>query len=186
MASTTGRRHEGVQQMAEDDPNSGGLSRKTIEQELENCLAHLGRETLDLYQIHRWDPETPTEVNLRALTDAVRHGRVRYIGASSMWTYQLATALHQSERLGLERFRDNQNHYSLVYREEEREMLPYYVQEDIGVLPWSPLAKGYLARPHEEIRATERGKADDLLHDRLYDEKGSMEINDRIQELADQ
>ena len=137
-------------QMREDDPNSGGLSRKTIEQGLEDSLERLGIETVDLYQIHRWDPDTSIETTLGTLDDAVRRGKTRYIGASSMWAHQFADALHASDRLGLERFARMQNHYSLLYREEEREMLPVCEKEDVGVIPWSPLAGGYLARPHEE------------------------------------
>lgn len=172
-------------QMDETNPNSGGLSRKTIEQELERSLDRLGVDTVDLYQIHRWDYDTPVEVTLRALDDAVSRGKVRYIGASSMWAYQFSEALHTSERLGLERFATMQNQYSLAYREEEREMLPLCEREDVGVIPWSPLAKGFLARPHEEMDATERGRTDSLLHDRPYDAEGNIEVNERIQELAD-
>lgn len=172
-------------QMDETNPNSGGLSRKTIEQELERSLDRLGVDTVDLYQIHRWDYDTPVEVTLRALDDAVSRGKVRYIGASSMWAYQFSEALHTSERLGLERFATMQNQYSLAYREEEREMLPLCEREDVGVIPWSPLAKGFLARPHEEMEATERGRTDSLLHDRPYDAEGNIEVNERIQELAD-
>ena len=170
--------------MDEDDPNSGGLSRKAIERELRNSLDRLGLETIDLYQIHRWDYDTPIEETLRALGDAVRRGDIRHVGASSMWTYQFADALHASDRLGLDRFATMQNHYNLVYREEEREMLPFCQREDIGVMPWSPLAKGVLARPHEEINATERGRTDEILHRRPYTEKGGAEINERVRELA--
>lgn len=172
-------------QMDEANPNSGGLSRKTIEQELERSLDRLGVDTVDLYQIHRWDYDTPVEVTLRTLDDAVSRGKVRYIGASSMWAYQFSEALHTSERLGLERFATMQNQYSLAYREEEREMLPLCEREDVGVIPWSPLAKGFLARPHEKMEATERGRTDSLLHDRPYDAEGNIEVNERIQELAD-
>lgn len=135
--------------MREDDPNSGGLSRKTIEQELPANFDRLGMDTVDLYQIHRYDPDTPIEQTLTTLDDVVRRGQ-RYLGASSMWTHQFATALHTSRRIGLDHFVMMQNHYNLVYREEEREMLPYCKQENVGVIPWSPLAGGYLARPHEE------------------------------------
>lgn len=172
-------------QMDEANPNSGGLSRKTIEQEVERSLDRLGVDTVDLYQIHRWDYDTPVEVTLRALDDVVSRGKARYIGASSMWAYQFSEALHTSERLGLERFATMQNQYSLAYREEEREMLPLCEREDVGVIPWSPLAKGFLARPHEEMEATERGRTDSLLHDRPYDAEGNIEVNERIQELAD-
>jgi aryl-alcohol dehydrogenase-like predicted oxidoreductase len=165
--------------MRDDDPNSGGLSRKTIEQELDNSLDRLGMETVDLYQIHRWDPNTPIEQTLRALDDAVRRGKTRYIGASSMWAHQFAEALHTSDSLGLERFATMQDHYNLVHREEEREMHPLCEKEDIGVIPWSPLASGYLAQPHEEIDSL-RDMAEE------YDSPQSREINERTVELADE
>ncbi|ELZ24730.1 aldo/keto reductase [Natrinema limicola] len=175
---------KGYFQMREDDPNSGGLSRKAIEQELAASRERLGMETIDLYQIHRWDDETPIETTLRALDDAVRRGHVRYIGASSMWAHQFAEALHTSDRLGLERFVTMQNHYNLVYREEEREMLPLCGKEDVGVIPWSPLARGYLTRPHEEIDATTRGETEEHLYDHPYRDGGGPEINERVTELA--
>ena len=171
-------------QMREDDPNSQGLSRKTIEQELEASLDRLGMDTIDLYQIHRWDDETPIETTLRALDDAVRRGQVRYIGASSMWAHQFAEALYRSEHLGLERFVTMQNHYNLVYREEEREMLPLCAKEGVGVIPWSPLARGFLARPHEEIDATTRGETEKRMYEHPYREGGGDEINERVAELA--
>ena len=173
--------------MDEDNPNAAGLSRKAIEQELENSLRRLGVDTIDLYQTHRWDYDTPIEETLGALDDAVRRNQVRYIGTSSMWAYQFADALHASERLGLERFATMQNHYSLVYREEEREMLPYCEEQGVGVIPWSPLARGYLARPHEELDATERGEHNaEERGDRMsiYRGGGGDEINGRVRELA--
>ncbi|MFC7134488.1 MULTISPECIES: aldo/keto reductase [Salinibaculum] len=187
-----GRRDEmvvatkGYFQMDDDDPNSGGLSRKAIEQELDASRERLGMDTIDLYQIHRWDEDTPIEQTMRALDDAVRREKVRYLGASSMWTHQFAEALHTSERLGLDQFLTMQNHYSLLYREEEREMLPYCQKQDIGVIPWSPLARGYLARPHEEFDATTRGESDDYAKEHPYFEGNGQEINERVQELADQ
>jgi len=138
---------KGYFQMDEDDPNSGGLSRKAIEQELDASLERLGMETVDLYQTHRWDYDTPIDQTLAALDDAVRRGKARYIGTSSQWARQFAEALHTSDLLGYERFVTMQNHYNLVYREEEREMLPLCQREGVGVMPWSPLARGYLARP---------------------------------------
>ncbi|PSP79679.1 aldo/keto reductase [Halobacteriales archaeon QS_1_68_20] len=171
--------------MDEDNPNSGGLSRKAIEQELANSLDRLGMETVDLYQIHRWDYDAPIEGTLRALDDAVRRNQVRYVGGSSMWAYQFAEALHTSDRLGLERFQTMQNHYNLVYREEEREMLPLCERENVGVMPWSPLARGYLARPHEELDTTTRGESE-AERQRGYAEGGGQEINERVQELADE
>ena len=171
-------------QMDEDDPNSGGLSRKAIEQELEHSLDRLGMDTIDLYQIHRWDYDTPIEETLRALDDAVRRGQVRSIGASSMWAYQFAEALHASDRLDLERFATMQNHYNLAYREEERETLPLCDREDVGVMPWSPLARGYLARPHDEFESTARGESDSYAREHPYDEGGGVAVNERVQELA--
>jgi aryl-alcohol dehydrogenase-like predicted oxidoreductase len=165
--------------------NASGLSRKTVDQELSNSLDRLGMDTVYLYQIHRWDEHTPVRETLGALDDAVRRGRVRFVGASSMWAHQFAEALHTSDRHGLERFATMQNHYNLAYREEEREMLPLCQKEGIGVLPWSPLAKGFLARPHEALSNTRRGRTENLLHDRGYGSHGGDEINERVQELAD-
>lgn len=170
-------------QMREDDPNSGGNSRKTIEQELQNSLERLGMDTVDLYQIHRWDYDTPIKQTLKALNDTVRRGQTRYIGASSMWAHQFAEALHTSEKLGLERFTTIQNLYNLAYREEEREMLPLCEKEGIGVLPWSPLGAGYLTRTHEEFDTTTRGEHESSVG-RPYKEGGGVEINERVQELA--
>jgi len=185
-----GRREESVVatkvyfQMDDDNPNSGGLSRKAIEQELTASLDRLGMETVDLYQTHRWDYDTPIEETMRALDDAVRRGRARYLGGSSMWTYQFATALRASDRLGLDRFLTMQNHYNLLYREGEREMLPFCQQEGVGVIPWSPLARGYLTRPHEEFDATVRGETDDHAREHPYFEGNGREINERVEELA--
>jgi len=173
-------------QMDDDDPNSGGLSRKAIEQELDASLDRLGMDTVDLYQTHRWDDETPIEETLRALDDAVRRGKVRTLGASSMWAHQFADALHASDRLGLERFLTMQNHYNLLYREEEREMLPFCEKEGIGVIPWSPLARGYLARPTDQAEATARGESDDLARGHPYFQGGGQTINERVAELADE
>ncbi|QLG61647.1 aldo/keto reductase [Halorarum salinum] len=175
---------KGYHPMREDDPNSGGLSRKAIEQELDNSLDRLGMETVDLYQTHRWDDDTPIDVTLRALDDAVRRNEVRYIGASSMWARQFAEALHASDRLGLDRFATMQNHYNLLYREEEREMLPLCETENVGVVPWSPLARGYLARPHEEAESTTRGESDSHARRHPYLEGGGREVNERVGELA--
>ena len=187
-----GRREEqvvatkGYFRMDADDPNSGGLSRKAIEQELSNSLDRLGMDTVDLYQIHRWDDDTPIETTLRALDDAVRRGQVRYFGASSMWTYQFADALHTSDRLGLDRFATMQNHYNLAYREEEREMLPLCEKEGVGVMPWSPLARGYLTRPHESVDATLRGETEEHLYAHPYREGGGPTVNERVAELAEE
>jgi len=170
-----------------DDPNARGLSRKAIEQELSNSLDRLGMDTVDLYQIHRWDDEAPIDETLRTLDDAVRRNQVRYVGASSMWAHQLADALATSDSLNLERFVSMQNHYNLVYREEEREVLPLCDREGLGVIPWSPLARGYLTRPREEADATDRGSHESeqsRLHSHPYDEGGGAEINERVEEVA--
>jgi aryl-alcohol dehydrogenase-like predicted oxidoreductase len=128
-------------------PNGGGLSRKAIMAEIDKSLTRLGTDYVDLYQIHRWDYETPIEETLEALNDVVRAGKARYIGASSMFAWQFAQALAASERHGWPRFISMQDHYNLLYREEEREMLPLCASEDLAVIPWSPLARGRLTRP---------------------------------------
>ncbi|HZQ69686.1 MAG TPA: aldo/keto reductase [Terriglobales bacterium] len=131
-------------------PNQRGLSRKSIMKEIDASLKRLGMDYVDLYQIHRWDYETPIEETMEALHDVVKAGKVRYIGASSMFAWQFAKSLYVSERHGWTRFVSMQDHYNLLYREEEREMLPLCAAERIGVLPWSPLARGRLARPFGE------------------------------------
>jgi len=128
-----------------DGPNGGGLSRKAILSEIDHSLRRLETDYVDLYQIHRWDSETPIEETLDALDDVVRAGKARYIGASSMFAWQFAKALHVSDSRGLSRFVSMQNHYNLVYREEEREMIPLCRAEGIGLIPWSPMARGFLA-----------------------------------------
>ncbi|WP_435102882.1 aldo/keto reductase [Halarchaeum sp. P4] len=171
--------------MDDPHPNATGLSRKTIEQELQNSLDRLGMDTVDLYQIHRWDPETPIEETLRSLDDAVRRGDVRYLGASSMWAHQFADALATSDRLGLERFASMQNHYNVAYREEEREMNPLCQREGVGLIPWGPLAQGFLARPHEDLHATARGDPEQKHNPTAeYRAGGGEDINERVEELA--
>ncbi len=128
-------------------PNGGGLSRKSIFTAIDASLRRLGTDYVDLYQIHRWDPTTPIEETLEALHDVVKAGKARYLGASSMYAWQFAKALHLARENGWTRFVSMQNFYNLIYREEEREMLPLCADERIGVLPWSPLARGRLARP---------------------------------------
>src|SRR5690606_26525477 len=127
-----------------DSPNQQGLSRKHIMHAIDDSLRRLGTDYVDLYQIHRFDPETPIEETLEALTDVVKAGKALYIGASSMYAWQFAQMLAASDRLGLSRFVTMQNHYNLVYREEEREMIPLCRHEGIGLIPWSPLARGFL------------------------------------------
>lgn len=144
-------------------PNGGGLSRKAIMTAIDASLQRLGTDYVDLYQIHRWDYGTPIEETLEALHDVVKAGKARYIGASSMFAWQFAKALHVSERHGWTRFVTMQNHYNLMYREEEREMMPLCVDEGIGVLPWSPLARGRLTRDWGEsthrLETDEAGKS---------------------------
>jgi aryl-alcohol dehydrogenase-like predicted oxidoreductase len=128
-------------------PNGGGLSRKAILQEIDQSLRRLGTDYVDLYQIHRWDDGTPIEETMEALHDVVRAGKARYLGASSMHAWQFAKAQHLAERNGWTRFVSMQNHYNLLYREEEREMIPLCRDQGVGLIPWSPLARGQLARP---------------------------------------
>jgi 1-deoxyxylulose-5-phosphate synthase len=136
-----------LQGVMRDDPNGRGLSRKEIFFELDESLRRLQTDYVDLYQIHRWDYETPIEETLDALHDVVKSGKVRYIGASSMHAWQFTKALYLADLHGWTRFVSMQNHYNLLYREEEREMIPLCLSEGIGIIPWSPLARGRLARP---------------------------------------
>jgi aryl-alcohol dehydrogenase-like predicted oxidoreductase len=142
-----------------DGPNGGGLSRKEIFFELDESLRRLETDYVDLYQIHRWDKTTPIEETLEALNDVVRAGKVRYIGASSMWAWQFSKALYTSEKYGWAKFVTMQPHYNLLYREEEREMLKLCLDQGVGVIPWSPLARGKLARPWE-AETTKRSESD--------------------------
>jgi len=136
-------------------PNIGGLSRKAIMFEIDESLRRLGTDYVDLYQIHRWDPQTPIEETMQALHDVVQSGKARYLGASSMWAWQFAKAQHVAEANGWTKFVTMQNHYNLVYREEEREMLPLCLDQGVGVIPWSPLARGLVTRDPQQatIRA---------------------------------
>jgi 1-deoxyxylulose-5-phosphate synthase len=153
-----------------DGPNSRGLSRKHLFDAIDGSLSRLGMEYVDLYQIHRFDPDTPIEETLSALHDIVKAGKARYIGASSMAAWQFAKMLHVSERHGWTRFVAMQNHYNLIYREEEREMLPLCREEGIGVIPWSPLARGFLAgnRRKEDRGETARARSDDFAQEMYY------------------
>ena len=134
-------------------PNGAGLSRKAIMAEIDHSLRRLGTDYVDLYQIHRWDPTTPVEETMEALHDVVRSGKARYIGASSMHAWQFATAQHTADLHGWTRFATMQPHYNLLYREEEREMLPFCLDQGVGVIPWSPLARGRLTRPWDVTTA---------------------------------
>jgi len=148
-----------------EGPNAKGLSRKAIMQEAEHSLRRLGTDYIDLYQIHRWDPMTPIEETLEALTDLIRQGKVRYIGASSMHAWKFAKALYLSDRKGYARFISMQDHYNLLNREEEREMVPLCAEEGVGQIPWSPLARGLLARDDGEETLR---KQTDWLSPKLY------------------
>ncbi len=170
-----------------DGPNMKGLSRKHIQQGCEASLRRLGVETIDLYQIHRFDPHTPLEETLSALDLLVRQGKVRCIGASSMAAWKFAQALSLSERNGWARFVTMQNHYNLIYREEEREMIPLCQAEGIGVIPWSPLARGLLAgtrKTPDDKTATTRAASDEFGW-KLYDHPADIEVMRACQAVAD-
>jgi len=166
-------------------PNDRGLSRKHLLDAIDASLRRLGVDYVDLYQIHRFDPETPVEETLSALNDIVRTGKARYIGASSMSSWQFAKMLYLADRHGWPRFVSMQNHYNLVYREEEREMLPLCREEGIGIIPWSPLARGFLAgnRRKGDHGDTSRAKTDDFAHE-LYFSDADFAVADRVAELA--
>lgn len=172
--------------MDPNNPNLTGLSRKSIEQNLAASRERLQMDTIDLYQTHRWDYDTPVEQTLRALDDQVRRGHIRHYGASSMWAHQFSKSLQVADELGLDGFATMQNHYNVVYREEEREMLPICDREDIGVITWSPLARGYLARPWSALRTTARSESDGRFDERVatYRNGNGDEINERVEELA--
>jgi aryl-alcohol dehydrogenase (NADP+) len=167
-----GRMHPG--------PNGAGLSRKAILAEIDASLSRLGVDYVDLYQIHRWDPTVPIEETLEALHDVVKAGKARYIGASSMWAWQFSKALHLADRHGWTRFVTMQNHYNLLYREEEREMLPLCADQGVGVIPWSPLARGKLTRDWDE--STARAETDEF-GKTLYSEDDRI-IVEAVAEIA--
>jgi aryl-alcohol dehydrogenase (NADP+) len=164
-----------------DDPNQKGLSRKHIMHAIDDSLRRLGTDYVDLYQIHRFDPETPIEETLTALHDVVKAGKARYIGASSMFAWQFAQMLSTSDSLGLTRFVTMQNHYNLVYREEEREMIPLCESEGVGLLPWSPLARGLLAGNRKT--QTLRSREDDY-GKKLYTQEADDRVVDCVAEVA--
>ncbi len=155
-------------------PNASGLSRKRIFAAVDASLKRLGMDHIDLYQIHRFDPATPIEETMEALNDLVRSGKVRYLGASSMWAWQFANMQHVAERRGWSRFVSMQNHYNLAYREEEREMIPLCRDQGVGLVPWSPLARGFLAgnraRDDRAAGATARARTDDIALKLYYDD----------------
>jgi len=166
-------------------PNQRGLSRKHIMDAIDGSLKRLGMDYVDLYQIHRWDSETPIEETLAALNEVVRSGKARYIGASSMYAWQFMKALDLSTQHGWARFATMQNHYNLVYREEEREMIPLCLDQGIGVIPWSPLARGFLAgnRSTVKVGETTRSKSDEFAHS-MYYQPDDFAVVDRLKIVA--
>jgi len=168
-----------------DEPNGHGLSRKAIFYELDQSLRRLQTDYVDLYQIHRWDYETPIEETLEALHDVVKSGKVRYLGASSMHAWQFTQALYLADLHGWTRFVSMQNHYNLLYREEEREMIPLCQSEGIGVIPWSPLARGRLARPWQSEH-TKRYETDQF-GKRMYSqsEDADRKVVERLGQVAE-
>ena len=165
--------------------NGGGLSRKHILSGIDASLSRLGMDYVDLYQIHRWDNRTPIEETMEALNDVVRSGKARYIGASSMFVWQFAKAQHVADTHGWTRFVSMQNHYNLIYREEEREMVPYCVDQGVGVIPWSPLARGVLAgnRTRGGEKRTTRSDTDDFTN-YLYNQPTDFDVVERVAEVA--
>jgi aryl-alcohol dehydrogenase (NADP+) len=168
-----------------DGPNQRGLSRKHILHSIDDSLRRLGMDYVDLYQIHRFDAETPIEETLEALDDVVRMGKARYLGASSMFAWQFARMLYKADGMGLRRFVAMQNHYNAVYREEEREMLPLCRAEGIGVIPWSPLARGFVVgnRRPGDFGETLRARTDTFSHD-MYYQPSDFAMVERIGEVA--
>ena len=165
--------------------NGGGLGRKHVLSAIDASLRRLGMDYVDLYQIHRWDPRTPIEETMGALHDIVRAGKARYIGASSMFAWQFAKAQHVAERNGWTRFVSMQPHYNLLYREEEREMIPQCIDQHVAVIPWSPLARGMLAgnRSRDGARHTTRSGTDPFT-DYLYSQPSDFDVVDRVAEVA--
>lgn len=170
-----------------DKPNQRGLSRKHIMEAVDNSLRRLGTDYIDLYQIHRWDEETSPEETMEALHDVVKSGKVLYIGASSMYAWQFTRAQYVADLHGWTRFVSMQNHYNLVYREEDREMNPYCRAEGVGLIPWSPLARGFLAgnRTRDKGGETPRSKSDGFAH-HMYYQDNDFETLDRVIEVANQ
>ncbi len=166
------------------DPNGRGLSRKAILTEIEHSLKRLQTDYVDLYQIHRWDYTTPIEETMEALHDVVKAGKARYIGASSMFAWQFAQSLYLSKLHGWTRFVSMQNHYNLIYREEEREMIPLCIDQGIGIIPWSPLARGFLAgNRNKQGGETTRSKSDEYAH-QMYYQDDDFAVADRAAAVA--
>lgn len=171
-----------------DDPNQKGLSRKHIMHAIDDSLRRLQMDYVDLYQIHRFDYETPIEETMEALHDVVKAGKARYIGASSMFAWQFAKMQYTADERGLTRFVTMQNHYNIVYREEEREMIPFCIDQGVGLIPWSPLARGFVAGNRsrtEKSGETKRAQTDDYAQG-LYYQPSDYEVVDRITEIAKQ
>jgi aryl-alcohol dehydrogenase (NADP+) len=168
-----------------DDPNQRGLGRKHIRHAIDDSLGRLGTDYIDLYQIHRFDYQTPVEETIEALHDVVKAGKALYVGGSSMFAWQFANMLHKADELRLTRFVSMQNHYNLIYREEEREMIPLCRAEGIAVIPWSPLARGFLAgnRKTEGFGDTIRAKTDDYAQ-KMYYQPSDFTVVDRLTEIA--
>ena len=168
-----------------ETPNERGTSKKHVRHAIDASLRRLGLDYVDLYQIHRFDAATPMEETLEALTDVINQGKALYIGASSMYAWEFARLLYLADRHGYARFVSMQNHYNLVYREEEREMNPLCREEGIGLIPWSPLARGFLAgnrRPTDRGETT-RAKSDEFAH-RLYYQESDFQVVDRVAQIA--
>ena len=166
-------------------PNEAGLSRKHIMHAIDASLKRLGTDHVDLYQIHRFDPTTPIEETIEALHDVVKAGKALYIGASSMYAWQFAKYLSRADASGKTRFVSMQNHYNLVYREEEREMIPLCIDENVAVIPWSPLARGFLAgnRSKKDYGETARAKTDEFAH-MLYYQESDFAVVEKLGEIA--
>jgi len=168
-----------------NEPNHRGLSRLHILRSIDDSLRRLGTDYVDLYQIHRWDYETPIEETLDALNDVIKSGKARYIGASSMHAWQFSKSLFQADIHGWTRFVSMQNHYNLIYREEEREMIPLCIEEGIGLIPWSPIARGFLAGkwPRDQEGQTPRARSDTYGR-QLYTRQNDYDILDQVNKLA--
>ncbi len=174
-----------VFQQMSDDPNDKGLSRKHIMDSIDRSLQRLQMDYVDLYQIHRWDYNTPIEETMEALHDVVKSGKVRYIGASSMFAWQFAKAQYSADLRGLTRFVSMQNHYNLVYREEEREMIPFCIDQGVGLIPWSPMARGFFAGNRTRGGGGETIRAQtDPFANQLYFRDEDFSVAERAQAIA--